>query len=64
MFSLYGNQYEEREEHLLLAMFHLALTREIQNAQDIGREWRVFHLCHKWLMAGFNRSEFRYTNAK
>ncbi|KAI6657312.1 hypothetical protein LOD99_60 [Oopsacas minuta] len=36
MFSLYGNQYEEREEHLLLAMFHLALTREIQNAQDLG----------------------------
>jgi hypothetical protein len=27
MFTLYGNQYESREEHLLLTMFQVCLGR-------------------------------------
>ena len=27
MFTIYGNQYESREEHLLLTMFQVASTR-------------------------------------
>ena len=29
MFSLYGNQYGEREEHLLLKMFEVTINRFI-----------------------------------
>lgn len=31
MFTLYGNQYESREEHLLLTMFQVSLWRPKQN---------------------------------
>ncbi|XP_062522118.1 uncharacterized protein LOC134196913 [Corticium candelabrum] len=34
MFSVYGNQYEPREEHLLLSMFELALKYEFQEATE------------------------------
>lgn len=34
MFTLYGNQYEERGEHLLLAMFQSVLSARVQNATD------------------------------
>lgn len=27
MFTIYGNQYESREEHLLLTMFQASMTR-------------------------------------
>jgi Ras GTPase-activating-like protein IQGAP2/3 len=34
MFSVYGNQYEHREEHLLLSMFEAALKYEFQEATE------------------------------
>lgn len=36
MFSLYGNQYEPREEHLLLKMFELALHMEFDETDEFG----------------------------
>ncbi|KAF2147284.1 uncharacterized protein K452DRAFT_282277 [Aplosporella prunicola CBS 121167] len=34
MFTIYGNQYESREEHLLLTMFQSVLTYQFENTQD------------------------------
>ncbi|KAK6439965.1 RasGAP protein [Oleoguttula sp. CCFEE 5521] len=34
MFTLYGNQYESREEHLLLTMFQSVLTFQFDNTPD------------------------------
>jgi len=36
MFSLYGNQYEAREEHLLLKMFELALQMDFDETDEFG----------------------------
>ncbi|ORX97037.1 ras GTPase-activating protein [Basidiobolus meristosporus CBS 931.73] len=36
MFTLYGNQYESREEHLLLTMFQSVLANQFDNATDFG----------------------------
>eukprot|EP01133_Synstelium_polycarpum_P007296 gene7296-8484_t len=36
MFTLYGNQYEENEEHLLLSMFQKVLAEEFKEATSIG----------------------------
>lgn len=36
MFTLYGNQYDESEEHLLLSMFKKVLAQEFNNATGIG----------------------------
>eukprot|EP00118_Oscarella_pearsei_P011618 m.79318 g.79318 ORF g.79318 m.79318 type:complete len:321 (+) comp36133_c0_seq4:212-1174(+) len=36
MFSVYGNQYEPREEHLLLSMFEASLKYEFQEATEFG----------------------------
>lgn len=36
MFTLYGNQYDEMEEHLLLSMFRTVLDAEFQEATGIG----------------------------
>ncbi|EGG15734.1 RasGTPase-activating protein [Cavenderia fasciculata] len=36
MFTLYGNQYEENEEHLLLSMFQKVLMEEFKEATSIG----------------------------
>lgn len=36
MFVLYGNQYEPREEHLLLKMFELALQMEFDETDKFG----------------------------
>jgi Ras GTPase-activating-like protein IQGAP2/3 len=36
MFTLYGNQYESREEHLLLTMFQVSLGCKIWNRDDRG----------------------------
>lgn len=36
MFTLYGNQYDEFEEHLLLSMFRSVLDYEFQQATGIG----------------------------
>eukprot|EP01097_Dermamoeba_algensis_P008941 TRINITY_DN6153_c0_g1_i1.p1 TRINITY_DN6153_c0_g1~~TRINITY_DN6153_c0_g1_i1.p1 ORF type:complete len:704 (-),score=149.43 TRINITY_DN6153_c0_g1_i1:172-2247(-) len=36
MFTLYGNQYDELEEHLLLSMFQLVLQEEFKQAPGIG----------------------------
>lgn len=41
MFTLYGNQYESREEHLLLSMFEFALKAEFENAIDMGSLMRA-----------------------
>ncbi|KAK8236725.1 Rho GTPase activation protein [Phyllosticta capitalensis] len=34
MFTIYGNQYESREEHLLLTMFQSVLTYQFENTMD------------------------------
>ena len=34
MFTIYGNQYESREEHLLLTMFQSVLTFQFDNTQE------------------------------
>ncbi|KAL9126410.1 MAG: hypothetical protein Q9217_004538 [Psora testacea] len=34
MFTIYGNQYESREEHLLLSMFQSVLTYQFDNTAD------------------------------
>lgn len=34
MFTIYGNQYESREEHLLLTMFQSVLTFQFDNTSD------------------------------
>lgn len=34
MFTLYGNQYESREEHLLLSMFQVQRERERERERD------------------------------
>jgi Ras GTPase-activating-like protein IQGAP2/3 len=36
MFTLYGNQYESREEHLLLTMFQSVLAAQFETATDFG----------------------------
>jgi Ras GTPase-activating-like protein IQGAP2/3 len=36
MFTLYGNQYEENEEHLLLSMFQAVLQAEFDEANGFG----------------------------
>jgi len=36
MFTLYGNQYDDEEEHLLLSMFQRVLCEEISEATSIG----------------------------
>lgn len=36
MFTLYGNQYDEYEEHLLLSMFHQVLQYEFENAKGLS----------------------------
>lgn len=41
MFSLYGNQYEAREEHLLLKMFELALQMEFDETEDFNNLLRA-----------------------
>jgi Ras GTPase-activating-like protein IQGAP2/3 len=41
MFSLYGNQYEDREECLLLSMFEQALMMEFQAARDMNSLMRA-----------------------
>ncbi|KAK8211675.1 Rho GTPase activation protein [Phyllosticta paracitricarpa] len=37
MFTIYGNQYESREEHLLLTMFQSVLTYQFENTMDHSR---------------------------
>ncbi|KAK3812152.1 MAG: Rho GTPase activation protein [Benniella sp.] len=36
MFTLYGNQYESREEHLLLTMFQSVLSAQFESATEFG----------------------------
>lgn len=36
MFTIYGNQYESREEHLLLTMFQSVLTYQFDNTPDFS----------------------------
>ncbi|CAG8524474.1 6519_t:CDS:10 [Ambispora gerdemannii] len=36
MFTLYGNQYESREEHLLLTMFQSVLSAQFETTLDFG----------------------------
>ncbi|KAL7418680.1 RasGAP protein [Cryptotrichosporon argae] len=36
MFTLYGNQYEQREEHLLLTMFQSVLAAQFENTTEFG----------------------------
>ncbi|BGO94213.1 hypothetical protein NBRC10512_006847 [Rhodotorula toruloides] len=36
MFTLYGNQYESREEHLLLTMFQSVLAAQFETATEFG----------------------------
>jgi len=41
MFTLYGNQYDEYEEHLLLSMFQQVLGFEFENANGISNLMRA-----------------------
>lgn len=41
MFTLYGNQYDSREEHLLLTMFQSVLIHEFDTALDFGSLMRA-----------------------
>eukprot|EP00794_Sanderia_malayensis_P010900 gene10900-12059_t len=41
MFSLYGNQYEAREEHLLLGMFEIAVKMELEETDDFNNLLRA-----------------------
>eukprot|EP01118_Nematostelium_gracile_P001607 TRINITY_DN11670_c0_g1_i1.p1 TRINITY_DN11670_c0_g1~~TRINITY_DN11670_c0_g1_i1.p1 ORF type:complete len:753 (-),score=217.16 TRINITY_DN11670_c0_g1_i1:66-2324(-) len=41
MFTLYGNQYDEEEEHLLLSMFQKVLKDEFEEANGIGNLLRA-----------------------
>lgn len=36
MFTLYGNQYESREEHLLLSMFQSVLSHQFESETEFG----------------------------
>ncbi|KAJ1667754.1 RasGAP protein, partial [Coemansia sp. RSA 25] len=36
MFTLYGNQYESREEHLLLTMFQLVLAAQFETTHEFS----------------------------
>ena len=36
MFSLFGNHFDSREEHLLLSMFEIAMKQEIEAAADLA----------------------------
>ncbi|KAJ1923513.1 RasGAP protein [Tieghemiomyces parasiticus] len=36
MFTIFGNQYESREEHLLLTMFQLVLSAQFESATESG----------------------------
>ncbi|TQS32311.1 hypothetical protein Golomagni_07372, partial [Golovinomyces magnicellulatus] len=36
MFTIYGNQYESREEHLLLTMFQSVLSAQFETATEFG----------------------------
>lgn len=36
MFALYGNQYDSREEYLLLTMFSIVLSATIESATELG----------------------------
>ncbi len=36
MFTIYGNQYENREEHLLLSMFQMVLSKQFDASSDFG----------------------------
>jgi len=36
MFTLYGNQYESREGHLLLTMFQSVLSAQFETATEFG----------------------------
>ncbi|KZO90678.1 ras GTPase-activating protein [Calocera viscosa TUFC12733] len=41
MFTLYGNQYESREEHLLLTMFQVVLSHQFDTSTDFGNLLRA-----------------------
>lgn len=41
MFSLFGNQYEAREEHLLLRMFEIAINMELEETDDFNNLLRA-----------------------
>ncbi|KAJ1674458.1 RasGAP protein, partial [Spiromyces aspiralis] len=41
MFTLYGNQYESREEHLLLTMFQLVLAAQFETTSEFGNLLRA-----------------------
>lgn len=36
MFTIFGNQYEQREEHLLLSMFQAVLAHQFENASEFS----------------------------
>lgn len=54
MFTLYGNQYEEREEHLLLCMFELALKYEFEEADGFNNVLRANTAISR-MMASYTR---------
>ncbi|ORX67645.1 GTPase-activating protein-like protein [Linderina pennispora] len=43
MFTLYGNQYESREEHLLLTMFQLVLAAQFETTTGVCESFAAKH---------------------
>jgi len=61
MFTLYGNQYESREEHLLLTMFQVRLpTNPTLTKRWSGEEGRADEL----LLFSFRSSPFSLLNSR
>ena len=60
MFVLYGNQYEAREEHLLLKMFELALQMEFDETDKFGDLMRANTAISR-MMNSYTRWKFSFS---
>lgn len=61
MFTLYGNQYEENEEHLLLSMFQAVLQCEFDEATGLGSLLRANTAITRMMSTYTRFVEFPYT---
>eukprot|EP00761_Pharyngomonas_kirbyi_P014047 gb/GECH01014077.1/.p1 GENE.gb/GECH01014077.1/~~gb/GECH01014077.1/.p1 ORF type:complete len:911 (+),score=189.08 gb/GECH01014077.1/:1-2733(+) len=59
VFTLFGDQYDEREENLLLSLFDNVLYDEFQNCENIGEFMRSNTAFTKMLSAVLQRSVYR-----
>ncbi|PVU99348.1 hypothetical protein BB560_005515 [Smittium megazygosporum] len=56
MFTLYGNQYESREEHLLLTMFQLVLSNQFEHTTEFSSLLRANTPVSRMMMTYTRRS--------